>query len=160
MILKVGKHGCGKSFLFVTALITWLVCLPVMHTYYYTCTNSVLNANPRPGFPTLTLFNVLNVSSLYMHLPFQRFDLTILHAYLHLPWFGLVGCTQSQDSRWFFNLIFLFLFIGHSNWCSLFNYHYVQIFFICLGIKYFGHSIFSFLFFNLSLNCHKMFYMP
>ena len=61
MLLRVGKRGCGKSFLLITALVTWLVYQPIMCTCYYACTNSVLNAHPRPGFPTLTLFNVLNV---------------------------------------------------------------------------------------------------
>ena len=64
MLLRVGKHGCGKSFLLVTALVTWLACLPIMRTCYYACANSVLNAHLRPGFPTLTLFNVLNVIKL------------------------------------------------------------------------------------------------
>ena len=58
LIPRKTKH---KSFLLVTALITWLACLPIMRTCYYTCANSVLNAQLRPGFPTLTLFNVLNV---------------------------------------------------------------------------------------------------
>ena len=53
--------GVGKAFLLVTALVTWLACLPIIRTCYYACTNSVLNAHPKPGFLTLTLFNVLNV---------------------------------------------------------------------------------------------------
>ena len=33
----------------------------IMRTYHYACANSVLNAQPRHGFPTVTLFNVLDI---------------------------------------------------------------------------------------------------
>ena len=47
--------------LYTTVLVTWLAHLPIMHICYYSCTNFVLNAHPRHGFPTLNLLNVLNV---------------------------------------------------------------------------------------------------
>ena len=60
-ILVLYREEKHKSLLLVTALVTWLACLPIMHACYYACANSVLNAHPRPDFPTLTLFDVLNV---------------------------------------------------------------------------------------------------
>ena len=53
-ILVLYQEEKNKSFLLVTALVAWLAYLPIMRTCYYACANSVLNAHPRHGFPTLT----------------------------------------------------------------------------------------------------------